>query len=292
MSYSGLRYKNAHLQIGWPSSCYRIVQPHCPVRSIASHGSLISKGNCQIYSNFQRFHFLFSVLCGSCMPLCSTVSALGLSRDAFSLSSLQCPSGLAGKVALFRISVVKHLVPGTHTMLFKDWEDGVLQQNSIFGTRDKGWQICALFFLFCWSGVMSVGLNLLRIHSRCSHITSRLVTAGPSLLTSPQIYLRKKKALKIIIPFQEVSSFQHRKLCHCRRGTSMTEYHKISCLRKKLTWKTRYEKHHAKLWGCSPNGNVITNIFIFNLLQTSSISEVAEPIWFHSDELFLKFSVE
>lgn len=175
-----------------------------------------------VISNFQVFHFLFSVLCGSCLSLPSIVSALDFSRDAFSLSSLQCPSGLAGEVALLRISVVKHLVPGTHTMLFKDWEDGVLQQNSIFGTWGKGWQICVLFFLFCWSGVMSVGLNLLRVHSRCCHFTRRLVTAGPSFLTSPQIHLRggKKKAPETIRPFQEVSSFQltGRKICHCRNG--------------------------------------------------------------------------
>lgn len=144
-------------------------------------------------SNFQRFHLIFSVLCGSCVSLSPIVSALDISRDAFSLSSLQCPSGLVGEVALFRIFVVKHLVSSTHTMLFKDWEDGVLQQNTIFGTWGKGWQICALSFLFCWSGVMSVGLNQLRIHCRCSHFTSRLVTAGPSFLTSPQIHLRGKK---------------------------------------------------------------------------------------------------
>lgn len=155
------------------------------------------------------------------VSLSPVVSALDPSRDVISLSSLQFPSGLAREVALFRISVVKHLVPGTHTMLFKDWEDVVPQQSSIFGTWGKGWQICALFFLFCWSGVLSVESHLLRIHCRFSDFISRLMIAGPSFLTSPQIHLRgKKKAPQIIGPFQEASSFQlpGRNLCHCRRG--------------------------------------------------------------------------
>lgn len=55
-----------------------------------------------VISNFQRSYFLFSVLCGSCLSLSSIVSTSDLSRGAFSLSSLLCPSALAGEVALFR----------------------------------------------------------------------------------------------------------------------------------------------------------------------------------------------
>lgn len=81
-------------------------------------------------------------------------------------------------------------------------------------------------------------------------------------------------------------------------GTKVAKYHKISSLRKKLTWKTKCEKYHAKLSGCSPNGTVNTNLiltsdfFILNLLQASSFSEVTAPIWLHLDWIFLKFSVE
>lgn len=151
-----------------------------------------------------------------------------------------------------------------------------------------------------------MGLNLLRIHCSCSHITSRLVSTRPFFLISPQIHLRenkqtKKKPKKLKQTQKYLLDFFNKSLHFNSQagismtvggGTNMTDYHKISCLRKKSTGKTKCEKYQAKLSGCSTNGTVSTNLvltsnfFILNLLQASSFSAVTVPIWFHLDEHF------
>lgn len=51
-----------------------------------------------VISNFQKSHFLLSVLCGSCLSLSSIISALDLSREVFFLTSVSLRLGRGGGI--------------------------------------------------------------------------------------------------------------------------------------------------------------------------------------------------
>lgn len=170
--------------------------------------------------------------------------------------------------------------PPQWSKLFKDGgEDYVLQQNSIFGRQDEtkdGKSV--LFFLFCLSGAMLVGLNLLIIACRCSHFSCRLVTARTSFQGFPQIHLRQKKkpqnyqilqrSLFISPHWQEALSLQDGR-------RTQQDIIRLAASKKKTPWKTKYGKYDTKFSGCIPNGTVSTsfilsiNFFILNFLQAS-----------------------